>query len=170
MSLPQASANLVDSGSVPVPARLRDPAPAFAIAGSSEVSAQVERHLTQCRRHRALLALLCVSVLRIEVRGEPVPADLEHQVRDEVAHRMRSRVRGGDRVLRESDRDTCVLLPGATDDAARRIADRFMKSLTGAYRIGDVLADVTVRVGYASHPQDGSQASDLLHRATGGTK
>jgi len=96
-----------------------------------------------------------------------VPDQVERRVYEEVIHRVCARVRGGDQVLRPNDRDACVLLPGASADAVRRVAARFQQALNGDYRIDDWLLRVQVHVGSASYPDDGSQAPEMLRRATG---
>jgi GGDEF domain-containing protein len=144
----------------------RLPTAAIAVAGAMEVAAQLERFLVQSRRQRSVFALLWVSVVRVEGGTGPVSAAIEHLVRDEVAHRAAARIRATDRLLRESDRDTCILLPGGTEAAALRVAARFVHALNGAYRIGDELLRVEVHVGHAACPAGGMQSSELLSRAT----
>jgi diguanylate cyclase (GGDEF)-like protein len=136
------------------------------VSGPAELEARIELHLAHCRRRRSVLALLCVSVATMESAGESVGPDLERRVRDEVSHRICNRVRGSDRVLRESDRDACVVLPDATEAVARRVAARFAKVLNGEYRIAGQLVTVEVHIGIAAHPQDGVRAPELLRRAT----
>jgi len=141
----------------------RLPAAPIAVAGAMEVAAQLERLLVQSRRQRSVFALLWVSV---ECVDGSIAVDLERQVRDEVAQRVFARIRSTDRLLRESERDTCVLLPGAGESAALRVAARFVRALNGAYRVGDELVRVEVRVGHAACPPGGAPASELMARAT----
>jgi len=144
----------------------RPPTAALAVAGAAEVMAQVERLLAQSRRQRVGFALLCVGVERIEGVDGPVGPQLEDRVREEVAHRMRARIRATDRLLRESVRDACVLLPGGGEETAQRVVERFVRALNGAYRVGEQLVRVRVRVGSATHPAHGMQASELLRKAS----
>lgn len=153
----------------PLPDRSRGPAVATSVNGVAEVAIILDRHLAQCRRHRSLLALVCVSVECVDTESGQgfVPAEIEQKAHEEVLARICSRVRGADLVLRPNDRDACVVLPGAGEEAVRRIAGRFLRALNGAYRIGDQVLQVTVHVGSAAYPLDGSMAPDLLRRATG---
>ncbi len=144
----------------------RLPAAPIAVAGAMEVAAQLERLLVQSRRQRSVFALLWVSVECIDGGARTMTADVERQVRDEVAQRAFARIRSTDRLLRESERDTCVLLPGASEAAAVRVAARFVRALNGAYRIGDELVRVDVRVGHAACPPGGAPVSELLAQAT----
>lgn len=137
------------------------------IAGAAETQAQVELHLSQCRRRGGGLALLCVSVESVSVSGGSVSASMEQRVRQEVSNRIGNAVRAGDAILRESDRDTCVVLPGADRGVADRVARRLERLLNGDYRVAGDLLEVAVRVGAAAHPQDGPRAAELLRKAGG---
>jgi GGDEF domain-containing protein len=106
-----------------------------------------------------------VSVERIETLDGEAPPELERRVRDEVAHRIRARIRATDRLLRESERDACVLLPAGGDGAAQRVVERFVRALNGPYSIGSQLVRVRVRVGSAVHPAHGGDAAELLRKA-----
>jgi GGDEF domain-containing protein len=136
----------------------------IAVAGAREVAAQLERLVVQSRRQRSAFALLWVSVLRIEGGAGPVSTEMERLVRDEVAQRVSTRIRASDRLLRESERDTCILLPGGGDTAALIVAARFVRALNGGYRIGDELLRVEVHVGRVACPPGGGQAGELLAR------
>ena len=136
-----------------------------AVSGPADVEARVELHLSQCRRRGGVLALLCVSVESVETPGGTVSAHLEQRVRQEVSNRIGNAVRGSDSILRESDRDTCVVMPGADAAVAERVGRRLERLVNGDYRIAGELLQVSVCVGAASHPQHGLRAPDLLRRA-----
>lgn len=163
MRAPKADSDRNDNQ---VRARLERPgAPGIPVAGPAEVAAHLERLLAQCRRQRCGFALLCVGVERIEGPDGPASPELEHRIRDEVARRMQTRIRATDRLLRESDRDACVLLPGGSDEAAQKVAQRFIQVLNGAYRVDGDLLRVSVRVGFAVHPLHGASSTEMLARA-----
>lgn len=136
-----------------------------AVTGPAEVEAQLELHLSQCRRRGGVLALLCVSVEAVaSPRGE-ISAGMQRLVRREVSHRIGYAVRGSDAILRESDRDTCVVMPGADARTAERMALRLRRLLDGDYRVAGELLQVVVRVGAAAHPEHGLRAQELMRRA-----
>jgi GGDEF domain-containing protein len=129
------------------------------------VEARVELHLSQCRRRGSVLALLCVSVdAAASPRGE-VSSGMERLVRVEVSNRIANAVRGSDFILRESDRDTCVVMPGADARTAERVALRLERIINGDYRVAGELLQVVVRVCAAVHPDHGLRASELLRHA-----
>ena len=136
-----------------------------AVSGAADVEARVALHLSQCRRRGGVLALLCISVESVEAPGGTVSAHLEQQVRQEVSNRIGNAVRGSDSILRESDRDTCVVMPGADSAVADRVGRRLERLVNGDYRVAGELLLVSVRVGAAAHPEHGMRASELLRRA-----
>jgi GGDEF domain-containing protein len=137
--------------------------------GPQSLSARVERMLAQCRRQRGTMALVCVRVERIEAPGEapgePLPEASRRQVCADLAHRMRTRVRGSDLVVQEGEHDAAVLMAGSGPDAARRVAQRFAQALSGAYRVAERLVQVTVAVGHAGYPEDGTLGAELVLKA-----
>jgi diguanylate cyclase (GGDEF)-like protein len=130
------------------------------------VQARVELQLAQCRRRGGVLALLCVRVDTVVRAGEPVGAALEQRVRHEVSNRIGNAVRGSDAILRESDRDTCVVLPGGDAAVAARVGKRLRQLVDGDYRVSGELVQVRVCIGAAAHPENGLRAAELLRRAT----
>jgi GGDEF domain-containing protein len=149
------------------PDRPSDVPRATPVSGPAEVQARVELHLAQCRRRGGPLALLCVSVDAVASASPdtPVSASMEQRVRQEVSNRIGNAVRGTDCILRESDRDTCVVMPGASALVAHRVGQRLERMVSGDYRIAGELLQVAVRVGAAAHPEHGVRAPDLLRRA-----
>jgi GGDEF domain-containing protein len=135
------------------------------VTGAAELEARLELHLSQCRRRGGVLALICVSVDSIACADGAVSAHLEHRVREEVSNRIGNAVRGSDSILRESDRDTCVVLPGADPVVAERVSRRLERVVNGDYRVSGSLLRVAVRIGTAAHPDHGTRAPDLLRRA-----
>jgi len=138
-----------------------------AVSGPAEVQARVDLLLAQCRRRGGGLALVCVRVDAVGRSGAQVSAGMEQRVRHEVSNRIGNAVRASDAILRESDRDTCVVLPGADAAVAARVGKRLGQMVNGDYRVGGELLQVLVRVGTATHPQNGSRAAELLRRAGG---
>ncbi|MFL6682032.1 MAG: diguanylate cyclase domain-containing protein [Burkholderiaceae bacterium] len=138
-----------------------------AVSGPAEVQARVDLHLAQCRRRGGVLALLCVRVDSVARAGAEVSAGMEQRVRHEVSNRIGNAVRGSDAILRESDRDTCVVLPGASAAVAARVAKRLGQLVNGDYRVAGELLQVRVCIGAAAHPANGSRAAELLRRAGG---
>lgn len=163
---PPRSEREEDTGPSPAGPDRQPPAPRITpVSGPAEVEARLELHLSQCRRRGGTLALVCVSVdAVVSPRGE-VDAGMERLVRQEVSNRIGNAVRGSDAILRESDRDTCVVMPGADARTAERVGLRLQRLVNGDYRVAGELLQVVVRVGTATHPGHGLRAPELLRRA-----
>jgi GGDEF domain-containing protein len=135
------------------------------VSGAEEVQARLELHLSKCRRRGGVLAVVCVGVDAIALDAGDVDTDTAQRVRQEVSNRIGNAVRGSDSILRESDRDTCVVMPGADAAVAERVGMRLERLVNGDYRVAGELLRVAVHVGAASHPENGLRASELLRRA-----
>ena len=159
---PEREEDSADSGAPERPATVLRSTP---VSGPAEVEARLELHLSQCRRRRGVLSLLWVSVDAIECPGGKVSAHMEQRVRQEVSNRIGNAVRGSDSILRESDRDICVVMPGTDSAVAERVGRRLERLVNGDYRIAGELLLVSVCVGAATHPEHGLRALDLLRRA-----
>ena len=137
------------------------------VTGPVEVEAQVDLHLSQCRRRGSMLALLSISVDAVGQADAPAGVTLERRVRQEVSNRIGNAVRGSDAILRESERDTVVVMPGAHEAVADRVRLRLERLLGGAYCVEGQLLQAAVRIGAAVHPAHGLRAPELLRRAAG---
>jgi len=135
------------------------------VSGPAEVEAHVDLHLSQCRRRGGILALLSISVDAVGQADGAAGATLERRVRQEVSNRIGNAVRGSDSILRESDRDTCVVMPGADAAVAAQVGKRLEQLVNGDYRVAGELLQVAVRIGAAAHPEHGARAPELLRRA-----
>ena len=135
------------------------------VAGAAEVHGRLELHLAQCRRRGSVLALLCVSVDAVGRPEGTVSAYMEQRVRQEVSNRIGNAVRASDAILRESDRDTVVVMPGADAAVADRVGQRLERLVNGDYRVAGELLQVAVRIGAAALPEHGQRAADLLRHA-----
>jgi GGDEF domain-containing protein len=133
--------------------------------GTGSLCARIDRMLIQCRRRRGPMSLLCVEVERIDAPAGQRLEGLERLVDEDVALRMRSRVRGSDRIVRESEREAIVLLDAANEAVARLVARRFAGALGDSYRVGDCIVKVSVRIGWAAFPADGNSGAELLRCA-----
>jgi len=135
------------------------------VTDMAQVQAQLDQLLAHCRRRRVGMALLRVSIERVSLPGASVGTSMEQRVRQEVANRIGNAVRGSDAILRESDRETCVVLPGADGVIAGRVARRLERLVNGDYCVAGKLLQVAVSLGAAVHPDDGARTSELLSKA-----
>jgi diguanylate cyclase (GGDEF)-like protein len=80
-----------------------------------------------------------------------------------IAGAMRETLRDDDRVYRYGGDEFAILLPGAGAAAAREVSDRVRAAIAGLTRASGT--PVTVSVGIAVHPDDGTTKDDLVAAA-----
>jgi diguanylate cyclase (GGDEF)-like protein/PAS domain S-box-containing protein len=112
-----------------------------------------------------------VAVLYLDMDDfKKVNDTLGHETGDrllvEAARRLKSAVRGEDTVARLGGDEFLVIL-GALDDsrAASSVAEHLLAIFRSPFLLGDNEMVVTITVGIALYPQDGSGVSDLLRNA-----
>lgn len=141
---------------------------------TAEFLAVLERQLAQCRRYGQPLAVLAVGIERVAalpgphvagVPGAPGASDLTAAVSHELWNRLRARTRAKDTVLRLSDREFGVLLPGCRPQAAAGAGRRLGIALGGVYAIGPGPVWTAVGVGLANLGADGDTAAALWQAA-----
>ncbi len=128
---------------------------------------QLLEHLSQ------LLALrerepapMAVLALRVELPGPADAADDMDLLRRKVAVRLRAAVRASDIVASVGDDSFVVLLGAVLSPAeASRVADKLATGVVAPFTVGGGELAVSVAVGIAHYPHDGSQADRLLRRA-----
>ena len=137
----------------------RRPAPLTAF------DAEVELQLAACRRHGVKVA---VTFLRLEgwhhLAAEHGDA-LMQSLAEVVQQRLQGRLRHVDRVARVSDDTFGVALFDARPNTLAAIETRLRCELSLPYRLGEVLATMTVVTGSAMGRRLGSAAPDLIRQA-----
>ncbi len=94
--------------------------------------------------------------------------DAGDQVLAEVAERLRGAIRGDDLLIRYGGEEFMVILPKSNQLSAKVVAERIRQRVAdGPIPVGDLLIDVRVSVGVATHKGGGEEPRDLTRRADG---
>ena len=83
----------------------------------------------------------------------------------EVADRLGGALRPSDTLARLGGDEFAVLLPGAGTDEGEMLATRLVGTLDQPFVLDGMVLNVRASVGFAVHPEHGSDPEDLLRRA-----
>lgn len=111
-----------------------------------------------------------LSVLFIDLDGfKPVNDTYGHAAGDKllchVAARLRIALRGSDFAARLGGDEFAVILVGADENSATRVAEKILRSLTVPCLLDGRDISVSASIGIASYPQSGKDIRELLHAA-----
>jgi GGDEF domain-containing protein len=137
------------------------------LEGLLAFSSLVESHLARARRQATTLAVLRLGVDGVLGPGaQPAAPEYAQRVLAECGHRLCSRVRATDQVVRIGADAFGVVLVGANETAARAVSLRLMLAGGGLYRLGDQLFDLLLHAGHAAFPEAGNSAAALVQIAS----
>jgi GGDEF domain-containing protein len=129
--------------------------------GPAEFTRRVERLLAECRRWR-----LTLVVLRMKLQSAGGGSQAESALADEMANRVRARVRANDAVVRVGVDEVGALLTGAGEGAVDAIAERLRRALAEPYAIGGLRVEAVVQFGHSVYPGHALSADSLVRAAT----
>ena len=135
---------------------------------AEELAQLLRAGLSACRRQRRGLGLLWLEVdLAATARGAAPVLPPEHtvQVWMDVLLRLRRRVRATDHCMGLGDGRYAVLLNGADEAVALKVAERLRAALAEPHGLGPWRLGLSSRIGQACHPAHGQGAEELLDRA-----
>jgi diguanylate cyclase (GGDEF)-like protein len=110
------------------------------------------------------------TVLYLDLDGFKVINDeLGHAIGDRLiestARRLEECVRKGDMVSRVGGDEFVVLLQDVAPSDVSKIADKIIENLSKPFLFADKAISITTSIGAATYPQDGADASALIHSA-----
>jgi diguanylate cyclase (GGDEF)-like protein/PAS domain S-box-containing protein len=122
--------------------------------------------MASAHRHRTALAVMFVDVDRFKKVNDTLGHAIGDQLLQSIAQRLVACVRNSDTVSRYGGDEFVVLLPEVAHCAdAALSADKILTALSATHRIEQRELHVTVSVGIAVFPDDGTDAELLLKNA-----
>jgi diguanylate cyclase (GGDEF)-like protein/PAS domain S-box-containing protein len=122
--------------------------------------------MTRCFREGSLLAVLLIDLDRFKDINDALGHRSGDELLSAVAGRLASCTRAGDTVARWGGDEFVVMLPGLQhSDAARSIADRYLKALKQPFVQNGEQLHVTASIGIAIAGDDTVAAEHLLANA-----
>jgi diguanylate cyclase (GGDEF)-like protein len=127
---------------------------------------RVDARIAAARRNRSAFAILYADIDHLDcvndTRGRVAGDDLLR----EVASRMERTLRASDAIARVNGDEFAVLLDGAaSEQGARRAAERLGCACRGWYEHDGVPCAVALSIGIAQYPRDGAAPETLLQSA-----
>lgn len=129
--------------------------------------ARLERALQTTSAERRPFALLLLDVDHFKHVNDTYGHPVGDAVLAEVAHRVRTALRGGERAFRYGGEEIVVLIEGGSLDAAYATGERLRASVASGpiETSGGAALTVTCSVGVAASPPDASDTMSLLAAA-----
>jgi diguanylate cyclase (GGDEF)-like protein len=121
--------------------------------------------LDKARQMRGKLAVLVVRPAGIEAIRDDDGSVFADAAVGLVARAVRATVRGSDPIARLGDDALAVLLPGASESNARRVAEAVMAAIAEAGQAASTAVPLTAVVGVAAYPGPATTVRTLIERA-----
>ena len=130
---------------------------------------RLEMALKRARRDGERVGVLYLDVDDFKEVNDGFGHVVGDELLREVARRLRGCVRASDTVGRMGGDEFTIVLPNIADaDAGLIVAEKVREALAEPYVIGGRSLEISVSVGVAVYPEDGSDQDRLLRRADAG--
>jgi len=127
---------------------------------------RLEMSLKSAKRARASVAVLFIDLDRFKTINDTLGHDVADALLVEIAQRLKSCVRQTDTVARHGGDEFTIILPDLhqPEDAAQ-VAEKILERVIEPVLIGRHSIEVSVSIGIAIHPFDGTEIETLLRNA-----
>lgn len=127
---------------------------------------RLEMSLISAKRARAGVAVLFIDLDRFKTINDTLGHDVADALLVEIAQRLRSCVRQTDTVARYGGDEFTVILPDLhqPEDAAQ-VAEKILERVSEPVVIGPTSIEISVSIGIAVYPYDGTDIDTLLRNA-----
>ena len=126
---------------------------------------RLQQAIRAAQRDNASVALLVMDVDRFKEVNDTFGHHIGDLLLEQLGARLGSALRTSDTIARLGGDEFAILLPLATYDDARQIADRLQHLLEQPFALGGLQLEIDASIGIALAPDHGSDADTLLRRA-----
>jgi diguanylate cyclase (GGDEF)-like protein len=126
---------------------------------------RLQQAIRAAQRDGSPVALLVMDLDRFKEVNDTFGHHTGDQLLAQLGTRLGSVLRGSDTIARLGGDEFAVLLPTATVEDAREIADRLLQMLDEPFALGGLQLEIDASIGIALAPEHGSDADTLLRRA-----
>jgi diguanylate cyclase (GGDEF)-like protein/PAS domain S-box-containing protein len=127
---------------------------------------RLEMSLLSAKRVRSNVAVLFIDVDRFKTINDTLGHNVADALLVEIAQRLRTCVRQTDTVARYGGDEFTIILPDLhqPEDAAQ-VAEKILERIAEPILAGETSIEISVSIGIAVHPYDGSDIDTLLRNA-----
>ena len=127
---------------------------------------RLEMHLAAARRARSNVAVLFIDLDRFKTINDTLGHNVADALLVEVAQRLKSCTRQTDTVARYGGDEFTIILPDLhqPEDAAQ-VAEKILERVVEPVIVGTTSIEISVSIGIAVHPHDGTDIDTLLRNA-----
>jgi diguanylate cyclase (GGDEF)-like protein len=126
---------------------------------------RLQQAIRAAERSRSSVALLVMDLDRFKEVNDTFGHHTGDQLLQQLGQRLGSVLRGSDTIARLGGDEFAVLLPTATFEDARQIAERLLQVLEEPFSLGGLQLEIDASIGIALSPDHGLDAETLLRRA-----
>ncbi len=116
-------------------------------------------------RSKDPVALLLLDLDHFKNINDTLGHDIGDKMLIEVATRIQSVVREGDTLSRQGGDEFVIVLPGTDADGAAHVTEKLIQDISKPYHIQQRELNITLSVGIALYPIDGSNLNTLFQSA-----
>lgn len=126
---------------------------------------RLEQAIEQARRDYKPFALFLLDLDRFKDINDTLGHQVGDKLLQQVAARLRSKLRDTDTVARMGGDEFAILLPAVNDKPATMAARMLLQALRTPFRIDEQSLDIGASIGIALYPDHGVDANILIQRA-----
>jgi diguanylate cyclase (GGDEF)-like protein len=126
---------------------------------------RLQQAIRAAQRSGAAVALLVMDLDRFKEVNDTFGHHTGDQLLEQLGQRLGSVLRASDTIARLGGDEFAVLLPTATVEDARQIAERLLQVLDEPFALGGLQLEIDASIGMALSPDHGSDADSLLRHA-----
>jgi diguanylate cyclase (GGDEF)-like protein len=124
---------------------------------------KLHEELQRAERYKNILSIVMADLDRFKDINDTYGHDAGDRVLKSIGKFLQQNIRDVDVVARYGGEEFVLMIPEAAKDAARILSERLRKNLS-EMKIED-LPPITISLGIATYPYDGTDAEDLIKKA-----
>ena len=131
----------------------------------SLVEDRLQQGILIARREKKLLSIIMIDLIQFKTVNDKHGHDAGDQLLRQVALRLRKVLRQSDTAGRLGGDQFALVLPSTDAAGAVKVAEKLLKVMGPAFKVGDKTISVISSLGIAVYPEHGEDVASLCHSA-----